>query len=310
MKNKIIDFFKGFGVGISNLIPGFSGGTAAVILGVYDRFVTMFGDLFSNFKQTIRECWAFLIGMVIGVVVGILAISELIGLFPVQTAFFITGLVIASYPGVIKLIKESGKINIISIICFVIFASIIVILPFLNKNVDNETFYWYVPLILFALGALCAAAMVVPGLSGALILMIFGYFFFVMAHIKSLIIELVKFTFNGYWISLLCIGAFGIGIIIGLVAISKFLKKALEKWPVVVYMSILGILVASPFAVFWLIYTNEDYIDKISSAGVVGYIIASIMFIVGIVLVYVIPTVLSKKNQKEENIEKKNITVR
>ena len=304
MKNKIIDFFKGFGVGISNLIPGFSGGTAAVILGVYDRFVTMFGDLFSNFKQTFKQCWAFLIGMVIGVVVGILAISELIGLFPVQTAFFITGLVIASYPGVIKLIKESGKINIISIICFIIFASIIVILPFLNKNVDNETFYWYVPLILFALGALCAAAMVVPGLSGALILMIFGYFFFVMAHIKSLIIELVKFTFNGYWISLLCIGAFGIGIIIGLVAISKFLKKALEKWPVVVYMSILGILVASPFAVFWLIYTNEDYIDKISSAGVVGYIIASIMFIVGIVLVYVIPTVLSKKNQKEEeNIE-------
>lgn len=303
MKNKIIDFFKGFGVGISNLIPGFSGGTAAVILGVYDRFVTMFGDLFSNFKQTFKQCWAFLIGMVIGVIVGILAISELIGLFPVQTAFFITGLVIASYPGVIKLIKESGKINIISIICFVIFASIIVILPFLNKNVDNETFYWYVPLILFALGALCAAAMVVPGLSGALILMIFGYFFFVMAHIKSLIIELVKFTFNGYWISLLCIGAFGIGIIIGLVAISKFLKKALEKWPVVVYMSILGILVASPFAVFWLIYTNEDYIDKISSTGALGYIIASIMFIVGIVLVYVIPTVLSKKNQKEENIE-------
>ena len=304
MKNKIIDFFKGFGVGISNLIPGFSGGTAAVILGVYDRFVTMFGDLFSNFKQTFKQCWAFLIGMVIGVIVGILAISELIGLFPVQTAFFITGLVIASYPGVIKLIKESGKINIISIICFIIFASIIVILPFLNKNVDNETFYWYVPLILFALGALCAAAMVVPGLSGALILMIFGYFFFVMAHIKSLIIELVKFTFNGYWISLLCIGAFGIGIIIGLVAISKFLKKALEKWPVVVYMSILGILVASPFAVFWLIYTNEDYLDKISSTGALGYIIASIMFIVGIVLVYVIPTVLSKKNQKEEeNIE-------
>ena len=82
MKNKIIDFFKGFGVGISNLIPGFSGGTAAVILGVYDRFVTMFGDLFSNFKQTFKQCWAFLIGMVVGVIVGILAISELIGLFP------------------------------------------------------------------------------------------------------------------------------------------------------------------------------------------------------------------------------------
>ena len=303
MKNKIIDFFKGFGVGISNLIPGFSGGTAAVILGVYDRFVTMFGDLFSNFKQTFKQCWEFLIGMVIGVIVGILAISELIGLFPVQTAFFISGLVIASYPEVIKSIKESGKINIISIICFILFASIIVILPFLNKNVDNETFYWYVPLILFALGALCAAAMVVPGLSGALILMIFGYFFFVMAHIKSLIIELVKFTFNGYWISILCIGAFGFGIIIGLVAISKFLKKALEKWPVVVYMSIFGILVASPFAVFWLIYNNNDYVDKISSSGVVGYIIAAILFFVGIFLVYVLPLILSK-NKKEEDNEK------
>ena len=173
----------------------------------------------------------------------------------------------------------------------------------MNKNIDNETFYWYVPLILFALGALCAAAMVVPGLSGALILMIFGYFFFVMAHIKNLIIELLKFSFNGYWISMLCIGAFGIGILIGLVAISKFLKKALEKWPVTVYMSIFGILVASPFAVFWLIYNNNDYVDKISSSGVFSYIIASLLFLVGIFLVYVLPLILNK-NKKEEDNEK------
>ena len=306
MKNKIIDFFKGFGVGISNLIPGFSGGTAAVILGVYDRFVTMFGDLFSNFKQTIKQCWAFLIGMIIGVIVGILAISELIGIFPVQTAFFITGLVIASYPGVIKSIKESGKINIVSIIFFIIFAAIIIILPFLNKNVDNETFYWYVPLVLFLLGALCAAAMVVPGLSGALILMIFGYFFFVMAHIKNLIFELIKFSFNGYWISLLCIGAFGVGILIGLVAISKFLKKALAKWPTTVYMSIFGILVASPFAVFWLIYTNEDYIPRIEAAGVVSYIIATLLFLVGIFLVYVLPKMLNKNSQDEVKLSDNN----
>ena len=121
MKNKIIDFFKGFGIGISNLIPGFSGGTAAVILGVYDRFVTMFADLVSNFKETFKNCWALLLGMVIGAAVGIFGITKLIGIFPVQTAFFITGLVIASYPGVINAIKQSGKITVVSIICFIFF---------------------------------------------------------------------------------------------------------------------------------------------------------------------------------------------
>ena len=303
MKNKIIDFFKGFGIGISNLIPGFSGGTAAVILGVYDRFVTMFADLVSNFKETFKNCWALLLGMVIGAAVGIFGITKLIGIFPVQTAFFITGLVIASYPGVINAIKQSGKITVVSIICFIFFAALIVVLPFLNQNIDNEAFAWYVPLILLFLGALCAAAMVVPGLSGALILMIFGYFFYVMAHITNLVKGLITFTFDGYWISLISIFAFGVGIIIGLVLISKFLKKALAKWPTTVYMSILGILFASPFAIFWLIYNDADYLPKIQEAGVVSYIIAALLFLVGIFLVYVLPLILNK-NKKEEDNEK------
>ena len=300
MKNKIIDFFKGFGIGISNLIPGFSGGTAAVILGVYDRFVSMFDGLFSNTKATLKDCWALLLGLVIGAVVGIVGITRLIGIFPVQTAFFISGLVIASYPGVLILIHNAGKIKARDVIAFVLACALIVVLPFLNKNADKEEFNYFIPIILFFIGAICAAAMVVPGLSGALILMIFGYFMFMMNHINYLIECVFTFTFDGFWRSLIIVGAFGIGIVVGLVLISKFLKYALIAWPKTVYMAIFGILLASPFAIFWLIYNDADYIPRIQEAGVVSYIIAVVLFFVGIFLVYVLPKLLEKNNKTVE----------
>ena len=303
MKNKIIDFFKGFAIGVSNLIPGFSGGSAAVILNIYDRFVSMFDGLFSHFKQTIKDCWAILVGMVLGVIAGVVGINYIIGAFPVQTAFFISGLVIASYPSVISAIKRSGKVNIAGVVGFILFAAVIVILPLINNTADNEEFYFWVPIVLFFVGALCAAAMVVPGLSGALILMIFGYFFFIMRYIMNFFHGILTFNFEGFGKIILCLATFGVGIIIGLVVISKFLKKALVKWPSVVYMSIFGILIASPFAIFWLIYQNADYIQKIADANWLTYLLASIMFIFGIFLVFILPYLLNKKKEGNEKQE-------
>ena len=305
MKNKIIDFFKGFGIGISNLIPGFSGGTAAVILCVYDRFVGMFDGIVTKPKETLKDCWALLVGLIIGVVVGIVGIVKLIAIFPVQTAFFISGLVIASYPSVIKSIRNGVKMRPVDIISFILAAIIIAVLPFLNQNIDNETFNIFIPFLLLFLGALCAAAMVVPGLSGALILMVFGYFIFVMNHINHLISCVTTFNFEGFGLSLLIVGSFFIGVVIGLVLISKFLKAALVKWPKTVYMAIFGILIASPFAIFWLIYHTDDYLPKISTSGVLSYIIASLMFFVGIFLVYFLPIIVTKKHTKD--LEQENI---
>ena len=304
MKNKLIDFLKGIAIGVSNLIPGYSGGTTAVIVNVYDRFVAMFSDIFTHPLKTLKDCWALLIGMIVGVLAGILGITKLIALFPVQTAFFITGLVIASYPGVLIRIHKAGKFHIRDLIAFVICLAFIVVLPFLSQNIDKNEFTIFVPFMMVFLGALCAAAMVIPGVSGALILMAFGYFVFVMNHLSNIITSLTTFTFDGFGISMIVAASFGVGVAIGLVLISKFIKFSLNKWPKTVYMAIFGILVASPFAIFWAIYHEEDYLDAIASTGPLGYVIASIMFIVGAFLVIGLPYIVNKRKEKNnDNLE-------
>lgn len=310
MKNRIIDFLKGFAIGISNLIPGYSGGTTAVIVNVYDRFVAMFSDIFSHPLKTLKDCWALLLGMVIGVVVGILGIVKLIAFFPVQTAFFIVGLVIASYPGMLISIHKAGSFHIRDVVAFLVCLAMIVILPFLNRNIDNENFNIFVPFIMAFLGALCAAAMVIPGVSGALILLAFGYFVFLMNHLSNIITSITTFSFNGIGISLIVAISFTVGAVLGLVFISKFIKYSLMKWPKTVYMAIFGILVASPFAIFYAIYTEEDYLERIQNTNVFGYIIAIILFFVGTFLVIGVPFILKKNKekrelkQKEESLEK------
>lgn len=301
MKNKIIDFLKGIAIGMSNLIPGYSGGTTAVLLNVYDRFVMMFSDIFTKPKETLKDCWALLVGMVIGVIVGIIGVVKLIALFPVQTAFFIVGLVVAGYPAMLITIHKSGNFHIRDIIAFVISLAFIVILPFLNQGIDKNEFAWFVPFMMAFLGALCAAAMVIPGVSGALILMAFGYFVFVLNKISDLFNCIIHFNFDGFLIPFIVVLSFGIGVIIGLVFISKFIKLSLKNWPKTVYMAIFGILVASPFAIFWAIYHEDDYLEKIANTHTLGYIMGVVMFFVGAFLVAGLPLLLKKKNQ--DNIE-------
>ena len=154
------------------------------------------------------------------------------------------------------------------------------------------------------LGALCAAAMVIPGVSGALILLAFGYFVFVMNHLSNIITSITTFSFDGFGISMIVAASFGFGVILGLVFISKFIKYSLMKWPKTVFMAIFGILLASPFAIFYSFYTEEDYLEKIQNTHALGYIIAVLLFFVGAFLVIGLPFILKKKKSPQELEEK------
>ena len=80
MKNSILDFLKGICIGIANIIPGFSGGTMAVILNIYERFINGISNLFSHPLKTLKDIWAILLGIVVGVVISIGAITKLLSL--------------------------------------------------------------------------------------------------------------------------------------------------------------------------------------------------------------------------------------
>lgn len=296
--SRLLDFLKGICIGIANVIPGFSGGTMAVILKVYERVIGGFSELFKHPLKVIKDLWSLIIGLIVGIVISVFTITKLLSLFPIPTALFFVGLIIGSIPNIFITYKQNGKTSILDIIFFIIAISIIVVLPLLNKTsikVDSINIYHII--LMFVLGAICAAAMILPGVSGSLVLMSFGYYLFLMDNISILLKSILSLSFDNFLNAFLIVLSFGLGAIVGIVYVSKLLKKLFVKYPKTIYAIILGLLTASPFAIIYTII--QDYNDVIVNNSPLSYIIGVIMMLCGAFLV-LLPNIIKKRDEQNE----------
>ncbi len=250
MKKSIMLVIKGFIMGIANIIPGVSGGTLALILGIYEEFIGAISHFFSNFKKNIR----FLIPIVIGMGLAILSLSNVIDYsykhFPIPTTLFFMGLVLGGIPllaGKVKGKKDSKKATsyIIFSLTFllVIFMAVSKSLFGTGEAIDLANLSGIGYILLFIVGVVAAATMVIPGVSGSLVLMLLGYYYPVIAVIK----EFTKFKNLGS--NFLILGVFGIGVLIGIVLISKLIEFLFKKYETKTYFGVLGFIVASVIAI-------------------------------------------------------------
>lgn len=250
IKTHIFNILKGIAIGIANVIPGFSGGTMAVMVKIYDLFVYAFANIFNDFKNVVKKCWSLFIGIGLGILIALVTIVKLLEVIPFITVMFFVGLIFGSIPTIYKKAKE-GKLKIADIIGFIIAIVVIVVLPLLPQNDVQVSYNIGLYIILFVLGIICSSAMVIPGVSGSLVLMAFGYYSFVMITMKDLLKNLFNFSLDNYWNMFISIACFVIGCVVGLVFISKLITKLTEKYPKTVYFIILGLLVASPFSIIY-----------------------------------------------------------
>lgn len=249
MKN-IMLVIKGFIMGIANIIPGVSGGTLALILGIYEEFIGAISHLFSNLKKNI----CFLIPIAIGMVLAILSLSHVIDYsykhFPIPTCLFFVGLVLGGIPMLLNKVKgkkETKKIS--SYIIFLLTFALVIVMACsdlifgegLKVSFNNMNLISYI--LLFLVGVVAAATMVIPGVSGSLVLMLLGYYYPVIAVIK----EFTKFKNLGE--NIIILGTFGIGILVGIVLISKLIEFLFKKYEVKTYFGVLGFIVASVIAI-------------------------------------------------------------
>lgn len=278
MKDTIILMIKGFIMGIANIIPGVSGGTLALTLGIYENFIQAISHFFSKIKENIK----FLLPIVIGIGLAILSMSRVIDYsyehFPIPTTMFFMGLVIGGVPLLLKKIKgkkECKKIS--SYVIVAITFSIVLLLAFseqlfdvsLKANLTNMNVLGYITL--FLVGVVAAATMVIPGVSGSLVLMLLGYYYPILKVIKSL----TKFQDLGSNIVVALI--FGAGILVGIVAISKLIEYLLEKFETKTYFGVIGFILASIIAI--PIATMNNVSNLIFSIPQV--IIGIIMLVIG-----------------------------
>ena len=248
MKN-IILVLKGFFMGIANVIPGVSGGTIAIILGIYEEFIGAISNLFKDLKKNIL----FLLPIGIGMGLAIVTTSKVVGYsydnFPLPTLLFFVGLVFGGIPMLLRKVKndkESKKISnyIIAALTFalVIFMASYKFIFSMNGEVNLASIDIGGYILLFIVGIIAAATMVIPGISGSLVLMILGYYYPIISTINGVLKGDVLH-------SLTVLGVFGVGVVIGILSISKLLEFLFKKYKTKTYFGVLGFVFASILAI-------------------------------------------------------------
>lgn len=255
--NFLFDIIKGMLIGVANIIPGVSGGTMMVSMGVYEKIIGIVNNLFKDMKKSIITLLPLGIGMLLGVAVFSFIIPWCLEVYPLPTCLCFIGLILGGIPAILKPAKESlhkeGKsISIPHIVAFVFFFALAVGMALMNEtetssaNFDLNLGFM---IIIFIVGVVAAATMVIPGVSGSLVLMILGFYGGIMASISGFISAVFAFDWAQIFYYVGILAPFGIGVIVGIFAVAKLIEWLFEKFPSVTYCGIFGLIAASPVAI-------------------------------------------------------------
>ena len=180
-KNKgldwLLDIVKGFIVGTANVIPGVSGGTLMLVLGIYEKVIGSISNIFKQFKKSVLT----LLPVLVGVAVAILTMSRLItyclDAYTFATIMLFVGAVLGGMPMLIARVKKDPVKPLYVVIGLITFALVIGML-FLGQgsNADLSHMNPIKFLVVIFMGAIGSATMIIPGVSGSALLMTFGYY--------------------------------------------------------------------------------------------------------------------------------------
>ncbi len=245
------DICKGAVIGIANIIPGVSGGTMAVSMGIYDKLIHCITHLFKEFKKSILFLLPIVIGAAVAIVACAFGLEYLFLKFPVPTNLLFVGLILGGLPAICKKVKGS-KVKAGHVIAFLLFFGLVVMMAVIGEKEGNTadlSFNILNVLKLFLVGVIASATMVIPGVSGSMILVLIGYYNPILGEITGFINALKEFD-----VPLLLQGCgvlipFGIGVVIGIFAIAKLIEIIFAKFPLYAFWAIIGLIVASPFAI-------------------------------------------------------------
>lgn len=247
----ILDILRGMVIGLANVIPGVSGGTMMVSMGIYDKLIWSINHLFKKFTECVKILWPYALGMVIAILLGAKVLDKAFESFPLPTNTLFIGLILGSLPFILKEIRGE-KIGWQGILVFVLFFAVVVVLKAVEKDNRGLTVELSVFEIikLFLMGAVASATMVVPGVSGSMILKTLGYYEVIVTKgITGLMSAMSSgdWAAFGHYAGILV--PFGLGIVFGIFAIAKLIAFLMKKWKGRTYCAILGMVAASPVVI-------------------------------------------------------------
>ena len=273
----IMTSISGFLMALADSVPGVSGGTIAFIMGIYDDFIGSIDALISGNKQERIAALKFLVKLGIGWIIGFIsAVLVLTSVFEshiyVISSLFL-GFIVFALPIIIKEEKETLKNSKAWQLIFVI--AVVSLITYFNPagadgGINTDSFSIGLGAYSLLAGAIAISAMVLPGISGSTLMLIFGLYVSIISGIK----DILHFDFHAAPM-LIC---FGIGIIIGFVTVVKIIKKSLVRFrPQTIYL-VLGLMLGSLYAIVMgptTLDTPQEMLsfDKITVGCVIAFII-------------------------------------
>ncbi len=275
----IKNILKGMVIGIANIIPGVSGGTMMVSMGIYDKMIHCVTHLFSEFKKSMKFLLAIFIGMAVALVGLSFVIEPAFEHFPLQTSCLFIGLIVGGLPAVWSKVKGKGM-KLSYVIPFLLFFAVVVGLAALGEKEGNAadlTFSLWSCVKLFVVGIIASATMVIPGVSGSMMLLLLGYYNPIVSAIKDFVTALASFDMQGILAGCGVLVPAGLGIVVGIFAIAKLIEIIFEKFPLQAYWAIIGLIVASPFAILMMVGVGTVTVASVAVSivtFVIGFIVA------------------------------------
>lgn len=293
----IVLIIKGFFIGIALIIPGLSGGTLAIYLGIYEKLLHAIGHIFSDMKKSLQ----FLIPLFIGIGISIVALANLLGflidLNSLIVLLFFMGLLVGGIKDIYeKATPQQDSIQPSSIIAGVISFSLIILLIVFGKlssttGIATFDITFGSIVLLFFLGMAASMTMIVPGVSGSALLIVLGYY---TAIVTNVIGNVFDFSLLGY--NLQVIIPFGLGAAVGIILFSTVIEYALQHYTKQTYFAIMGFILGSVIAIFFEIkdpstglthdVQNPIYTHFFDFLGdnILSLIVGIVLFIAGFII--------------------------
>lgn len=238
LTKNILTGLKGFGMGAANVIPGVSGGTIALLTGIFTEIIDALNALMdpSSWKMLLkgqfREFWryihgTFLVSLLVGVLISIFSLAKLMvyvmHFYPVQTWAFFFGLIIASS---VYMIYDIKGWKFVDVLFFAVGIALGVVICTLSPTTTPDDL-WFI----FICGAIAVCTMILPGISGSFILVILGKYDYIMQSVNQLNLPVLL--------------VFGLGCVIGILGFSKFLHWLLKRYERATMLTLVGFVIGA-----------------------------------------------------------------
>ena len=270
----VINFFKGIMMGLALVIPGLSASTFAVVLGIYDRLMESLSSIRKDFKGSAKFLWPIGLGAAVGILATAGFLLTLIERFELLSYAFFVGLVLGSVPVIYRKLKP-GLSNKLNFPLFFLGLAVIIAMGLLSPTVDAYE-YTYTPyymntltqaLVIFGAGFIACFLIALPGVSGAMILILIGQFDTIYGAVDNFARSLIGQMDWYYGLNaMLIVGIFFVGAVIGLLTAAKLIGELIKRHEVSVYFAVMGLVLGAVY-VLYTVGMHHNVVNTFNTGG-------------------------------------------